>query len=172
MPAAKSMTKGSGPAVASRGKKADSEPSADRETARRFLELLGTMKRYVREELPPFPERGMTEEKFRSLLSLRLLGRSPLKSLAAHDGLSASAQCIMLSRLVAEGFAERANDPGDRRSALYNLTDSGLVLLNAEIARRTDLLYEKLGRLTPKERRDMARAVETLLAGLARLRRA
>jgi len=151
---------------------ADREQQEDRETARHFLELLGAMKRYVREELPPFPERGMSEEKFRSLLSLRFLGRSPLKSLAAHDGLSASAQCIMLNRLVAEGFAQRANDPVDRRSVLYDLTDSGLALLNAEIGRRSDLLCEKLGRLGLKERSRIARAIETLLAALARLRSA
>jgi DNA-binding MarR family transcriptional regulator len=148
----------------------DTVVQADWRTASRFLELLGAMKRYVREELPPFPERGMSEQKFRTLLSLRLLGGSPLKSLAAHDGLSSSAQCIMLNRLVAEGFAERAADPRDRRSVFYALTDSGLVLLNAEIARRTDLLSSRLDRLGMTEKARFARAIETLLKGLARLR--
>jgi DNA-binding MarR family transcriptional regulator len=149
----------------------DNGPQSDRRTASRFLELLGAMKRYAREELPPFPERGMSEEKFRSLLGLRLLGRAPLKSLAAHDGLSASAQCIMLNRLVEEGFAERTADPRDRRSVFYELNDSGLALLNAEIARRTDLLSSSLDRLGKSEKARFARAIETLLAGVAKLRR-
>jgi DNA-binding MarR family transcriptional regulator len=143
---------------------------ADRRTANRFLELLGAMKRYVREELPPFPQRGMSEEKFRSLLGLRLLGRSQLKTLAAHDGLSASAQCIMLNRLVTEGFAERAGDPRDRRNMLYALTDSGLALLNAEIARRTDILTSKLKRLSEREKTRFARGIESVLAGVGKLR--
>ena len=172
VPVSRTKTKRAASANADGEKEADRGRHADFDTARHFLELLGAMKRYVREELPPFPERGMTEEKFRSLLSLRLLGKSPLKTLAANDGLSASAQCIMLNRLVSEGFAQRANDPGDRRSVLYGLTDSGLALLNAEIARRTGLLCDGLGRLTPNERARMAKAIEILLAGIARLRSA
>jgi DNA-binding MarR family transcriptional regulator len=129
------------------------------------------MKRYAREELPPFPDRGMSEEKFRSLLGLRLLRRAPLKSLADHDGLSASAQCIMLNRLVAEGFAERAADPKDRRSVFYELTDSGLVLLNAEIARRTEVLGSRLDRLGKSGKARFARSIETLIADVAKLRR-
>jgi DNA-binding MarR family transcriptional regulator len=144
----------------------------DRRTAGRFLELLGAMKRYVREELPPFPERGMSEEKFRSLLSLRLLGRSPLKSLAEHDGLSSSAKCIMLNRLVEEGFAARADDPRDRRNVFYELTGPGLVLLNAEIDRRSALLGSRLDVLGKGGKARFARAVETLLAGVSKLRSA
>lgn len=143
---------------------------AIRETARRFLELLGEMKQYVRDVLPPFPDRGMSEQKFHSLLSMRLLGRSPLKVLASHDGLSASAKCIMLNRLVEEGFAERTEDPDDRRSVFYELTEAGLSLLNGEIARRTDLLTEGLARLRGAERERLAEAIETLSAGIARLR--
>ncbi len=164
MPEQKEERKGREP------KPADGASETNLETARRFLELLGAMKRYAREELPPFPERSMSEEKFRSLLGLRLLGRSPLKALAAHDGLSASAQCIMLDRLVSEGFARRGSDPDDRRSALYDLTDSGLALLNAEIARRTELLSSRLDRLGEGGKLRFARAIETVIAGVRKLR--
>ena len=128
------------------------------------------MKRYVREELPPFPERGMSEERFRSLLGVRNLERASLKELAAHDGLSASAQCIMMNRLVAEGFARRTADSTDRRVVYYELTESGLVLLNQEIARRTELLGSVLGKLSANERTRIARAVDTLLAAIVKLR--
>lgn len=143
-----------------------------RKTAGRFLELLGAMKRYVREEIPPLPDRGMSEEKFRSLLGLRFLGRSPLKTLAAHDGLSASAQCIMLNRLVDEGYAERTGDAQDRRSTFYALTRPGLDLLKAEIARRTGIVAARMDGLSKAERERFARGIESVFAGLQRLRAA
>lgn len=143
-----------------------------KKTSRRFLELLGAMKRYAREEIPPLPDRGMSDEKFRSLLGLRFLGRSPLKTLAAHDGLSASAQCIMLNRLVDEGYAERTGDPKDRRNAFYELTASGLELLSAEIARRTGLVAARLEGFTRTEREGFAKGIESVFAGLEKLRAA
>jgi DNA-binding MarR family transcriptional regulator len=146
--------------------------AADRRTAGRFLELLGAMKRFAREELRAFPARGMSEERFRTLLSLRLVGRSSLKTLAMQDGLSSSAQCIMLNRLVVEGFAHRAADERDRRRVLYGLTDAGRDLLDQEIARRTDLLSARIGRLKDGEKAGLARAIETLIRGVARLRSA
>lgn len=144
--------------------------AVDERTAVRLLQLLGAMKRFVREQVPPLPTGGMSEEKFRTLLSLKLLGRSPLKRLAAYDGLSASAQCIMLDRLVDEGFADRASDPDDRRRVLYELSHDGLSMLDGEIRRRTAILTGRLGRLARGERSDFGRAVETLLSGLEKMR--
>ncbi len=143
-----------------------------RKTAGRFLELLGAMKRFVREEIPLLPDRGMSDEKFRSLLGLRFLGRSPLKTLAAHDGLSASAQCIMLNRLVDGGYAERTGDPKDRRNAFYEMTPTGRDLLRAEIARRTGIVAAHLEGFTAAERERFARGIESVFAGLEKLRAA
>ena len=140
-----------------------------RSSALRFLELLGAMKRYVREELAPPPERGMSEEKFRSLLGLKALGSGSLKNLAAHDGLSASAQCIMLDRLVAEGFALRSPDPEDRRRVRYELSEEGRSVLRSEIERRSAILTTQLARFSGAERERFAAAVEVLLAALSRM---
>lgn len=141
----------------------------DRRAAVRFLELLGVMKRFVREEFPPFPDRGMSEAKFRTLLSLKWLGRSHLKLLAAHDGLSSAAQCIMLNRLVEQGFAVRGNDPSDRRRALYELSAGGRREVDGEIARRAELLRERFSRFSNRDRAAFARAIEILLAGISKM---
>lgn len=138
-------------------------------TAMRFLELLGAMKRYVREELRPLPERGMSEEKFRSLLGLKALGRSPLKALAAHDGLSPSAQCLMLDRLVDDGFARRSRDHEDRRRVLYELSEQGSAVLGSEIDRRSGILTDRLARLSAEERERFAKAVELLIASIVKI---
>ncbi len=141
----------------------------DREVAGRFLELLGAMKRYVREQLPPPAGGGMSEERFRTLLTLRYHGKGYLKTLAAHDGLSSSALCIMLNRMVEEGFASREGNPDDRRNVSYELTAAGNARLNAEIERRTELVCGALDRLGMPEKKRFADAIETILEGIARL---
>ncbi len=143
---------------------------ADRALARRFLELLGTMKRYVREQLPPSAEEGMSEERFRTFLTLRFYGKGYLRTLAAHDGLSSSALCIMLNRLVEEGFAARTEDAENRRNVFYELTPAGSARLQAELERRTDLIHGHLARLGRDEKARFARAVETILHGVEKLK--
>ncbi len=124
----------------------------DREVAHRFFELMGAMRRYVRDQLPPLAEGGMSEERFRTLVTLRYYGKSYLRTLAAHDGLSSSALCIMLNRMVEEGLAARSEDPGDRRNVNYELTAAGTARLEGELERRTELVRIGLGRMGDAEK--------------------
>jgi len=127
------------------------------------------MKRYVRELLPPLAGDGMSEERFRTLLTLRYYGKGYLKTLAMHDGLSSSALCIMLNRMVGEEFAARTGDPDDRRNVSYELTASGTARLNAEIERRTELVCGALERLEIAEKARFAGAIETILSAISKL---
>ena len=140
----------------------------DRRVAGRFLELLGAMKRCMRERLPA--DGGMTEERFRTLLTLRFYGKGYLRTLAAHDGLSSSALCIMLNRMVEEGLAARAEDPGDRRNVNYELTSGGSARLDAELQRRADAVGEAIGRMAEADKNRFARAIDTVLAGVEKLK--
>lgn len=144
----------------------------NRDVASRFLELLGNMKRYVRERLPPLAEGGVSEERFRTLLTLRYYGKGYLKTLAAHDGLSSSALCIMLNHMVDDGLAARTEDPDDRRNVNYELTAAGSARLEAEFERRAELVRAGLGRMGEAEQVRFARAIETVLAGVEKLKAA
>ena len=128
------------------------------------------MKRYVRERLPPLAEGGMSEERFRTLVTLRYYGKGYLRTLAAHDGLSSSALCIMLNRMVEEGLAARAEDPDDRRNVSYELTNAGSARLEAEFGRRAELVRAGLRRMGEGEKARFARAIETVLAGVEKLK--
>jgi len=143
--------------------------ASDRALAGRFLELLGAMKRYVREQLPPVSGDGMSEERFRTLLTLKYYGKGYLKTLAAHDGVSSSALCVMLNRVVEEGYAVRSEDREDRRNVSYELTAAGTQRLTAEIERRTDLVCAALDRMGEEKKSRFGGAIETLLAGIAEL---
>ena len=144
----------------------------DRAVAGRFLELLGAMKRFVREQLPSSAEEGLSEERFRTLLTLRYYGKGYLKTLASHDGLSSSALCIMLNHTVEEGLAARTEDEEDRRNVSYALTAAGSARLDAEMERRTGLISAALGRMQPAEKARFAEAIDTALSGIAKLGRA
>ena len=146
------------------------QATRDREMASRFLELMGAMKRYVRERLPPLAEGGMSEERFRTLVTHRYYGKGYLRTLAAHDGLSSSALCIMLNRMVEEGLAARAEDTDDRRNVSYELTAAGTARLEGEFERRTELVRIGLGRMGNVEKDRFADAIETVLAGVAKLK--
>jgi MarR family transcriptional regulator, organic hydroperoxide resistance regulator len=141
----------------------------DRLLAERFMELFRSMKRYIREEVAPNSEMRMSEERIRCLAAMRYLGKSRLKSLAAYDGLSTPAQCLMLNQLVQDGLAVRSEDPEDRRNVFYELTQTGLALLDSELARRTDLLCRRLSRLRGTEKVSFAKAVEKVLSGVQKI---
>lgn len=147
------------------------QKARDRELASRFLELLGAMKRYVREHLPSLAGDGMSEERFRTLLTLKYHGKGYLKTLAAYDGVSSSALCIMLNHMVEEGFAARTGDQDDRRNVAYELTDAGAQRLTAEIERRTDHICAALDQMGSDEKSRFGGAIETLLAGIDSLGR-
>lgn len=141
----------------------------DRLVVERFTELVRSLKRFVREDIAPFSEAGLTEERIRCLAAMRCLGKSQLKSLAVYDGLSPSAQCIMLNQLVREGLVTRSDDPEDRRNVFYELTASGRALLSSEMARRTEFFRGRLSRFGSAEKASFARAIEKVLAGLQKL---
>lgn len=144
--------------------------SNDREIAASFLELFRSMKRYVREEFPPFAKKGLSEEKLRCLGALRFLGKSHLKPLAAYDGLSSSSQCIMLNQLVEDGLVARSDDPSDRRNVFYQLTDGGLNAVNAALAMRTGFLCERLRRLGEAEKVRFASALALVISTVDKLK--
>lgn len=143
--------------------------NADRVLAERFMELFRSMKRYIREDVAAASRTGASEGRMRCLAALRFLGKSRLKTLASYDGLSTSAQCLMLNQLVLEGLAARSDDQEDRRNVYYEITRAGLALLNAELARRTDIICGRLRRLAGAEKKDFAKAIDTMLAGVQRL---
>ena len=142
-----------------------SAPS-DREIAASFFELLRSMKRYLRERFPPFPQKGLSEEKLRCLAALRFLGNSHLKSLAAYDGLSPSSQCILLNQLVRDGLVSRRDDPADRRNVYYELTRSGVDLVDAAVTMRIGFLCDRLAGFRKEEKARFARALAIVLSAV------
>ena len=89
--------------------------------------------------------------------TLRRIGRSPctMSELARHKGVGLPTISKSVDMLVRRGWVERWVDKSDRRQTLVRLTAGGRRIL-AECRRRVeDLLEEKLGALSDRQREDL-----------------
>ncbi|WP_108258588.1 MarR family winged helix-turn-helix transcriptional regulator [Mangrovicoccus ximenensis] len=104
------------------------------------LQLITVSRRYRRMMDAVFAEHGLSDA---STLPLRFLIRQDRpyrqKDLAEELDIEGPTLVRVLDTLVAQGFVQRAEDPGDRRAKLVTATDAGRGFL-AALAGRLDLL--------------------------------
>jgi DNA-binding MarR family transcriptional regulator len=72
----------------------------------------------------------------------------------------------LVAGLEASGFVERAAAANDRRSSLISITRQGRSLLRSVRTRKDAFLVQRLGALTPAERKTLERAASLLEAML------
>ncbi len=89
-------------------------------------------------------------------------GPVTMAELAAAEQVRAPTMTRIVDALVADGLAERAADPADRRLVRVAATDQGRALLEAGARRRVRALTDRLGKLAESERRALERGVEIL----------
>jgi DNA-binding MarR family transcriptional regulator len=91
-------------------------------------------------------------------------GSSRLTDLAAHEHVSQPAMTQLISRLEAQGLAERFSDPGDARVANVRVTAAGEALVASRRAARAARLTELMRTLRPAQRSALAAALPALEA--------
>lgn len=69
-----------------------------------------------------------------------------------------------MSKLVRQGFASRAIDPGDRRSAEFRITPKGREYYAAHFAEAREMQVEMLRHLAPDELEKLDAAISKLMA--------
>lgn len=116
-----------------------------------------------------FAEVGLSAGEFDVLASLiQLPDRTSKPSVLARSGmLSPAGMTHRLDLLERAGFVERRPDPDDRRATLVVLTEAGeakaIEAARAHVAAEAELL----GVLSPSERADLRRLLETMLGAHA-----
>jgi DNA-binding MarR family transcriptional regulator len=105
----------------------------------------------------------------RALMLLSAVGESRMSDLAPHLGISLSTLSSLVDRLVESGFAQRHDDPRDRRSVLVSLTDAGAHLLDSMQELGVDHLRQLLVNLDDDEIQTVNNAIELLVAAARRL---
>jgi len=101
----------------------------------------------------------------RLLAALAEFGPASQASLGRRTAMNRSDVVTAVNELVAQGLAERAEDPADRRRNIVTMTPAGA----ARLARLDDVLAgvqdELLAPLSAAERADLVRLLTRLLAG-------
>ena len=101
---------------------------------------------------------------------LRTLSDGPrrITELAELEGLAQPTTTILIKQLEQEGLVQRERRSDDRRVVLVDLTESGLVALEAYRERVTEAIGEYLAEISDEQVDQLAAATETL-AQLVRL---
>ena len=100
--------------------------------------------------------------------ALRILRRGPLTTgrLADELGMSAPALSQLTDRLVRKDLIERRTDEGDRRCVIVALTPKGARLVDDVRARRREVFYGALERLTAPEQEQVFKALSLVVVAL------
>ena len=116
-----------------------------------------------------FAEVGSTEPGFDVLAALRRSGpehRLSAGELARQTLVTTGGLTLRVKRLEREGFVRRERDPEDNRIVYVELTDAGLDLVDRAADVHFSNMSRMLEKLTPEERRDLARLLGRLYESL------
>lgn len=104
---------------------------------------------------------GVTPTQFRSLVVLDGHGQINLNRLAEILDVNASTAMRTIDRLLAAGLVTRAENPGNRREVLLDLTDDGRRLVARVTSRRRREIGRIVTAIPQDERAALVRALRT-----------
>jgi DNA-binding MarR family transcriptional regulator len=105
---------------------------------------------------------GLTPSQRSVLSTLSRHGPVPMSRLAELESISRPAATRITDRLEEKRLVERRPHPDDRRSAMVEITQGGVSLLEEGRRERTAFLARRLAGLPVEERRKLAEAIEVL----------
>ena len=101
-------------------------------------------------------EDTVTLTQFRALVIIASRGPLHLAALADAMGVHPSNATRTCDRLVADGLADRRDNPADRRHLLLTLTDAGRELVDGVMRRRRVAIGQILRSMSPGDRTQLA----------------
>jgi DNA-binding MarR family transcriptional regulator len=128
-----------------------------------IVELMSAMR------TPEFPDAHVTMAQMRVLMLLSAIGEARMSDLAHKLGIAPSTLSSLVDRLVEADFANRREDPRDRRSVLVALAPAGNQMLDQFSELGADALRSLLEQLDPREIVTVTKAIELLVAAARRL---
>lgn len=114
------------------------------ETTRKFHCMAKTVINEYNKTMNPF----LTDKQFHALIYMQNSGKIELKNLSKLMNVSTSSLCILLNKLVDNGYVYREEDKKDRRNTFYDITDNGVKTLEIEKANRFKILDNKIDKLS------------------------
>ncbi len=118
---------------------------------------------------PEFADPHVTMAQMRVLMLLSAMGEARMSDLAHQLGIAPSTLSSLVDRLVEAGFANRRDDPRDRRSVLVALAPGGNRMLDQFNELGADALRSLLEQLNDREIVTVNKAIQLLVAAARRL---
>jgi DNA-binding MarR family transcriptional regulator len=131
------------------------------ETAQRLRQTISRLYRRLR-VTDASADAGLAPARASALLHVDRRGPLRLAELAEAEGLNPTMLSRMVSDLVESGLLERSSDPGDRRAAWVQVSESGADLARRMRSERTQAVLGALDGLSASERRTVLGALPAL----------
>ena len=122
-------------------------------------QVMGAMQEQLQDEDLSFSQMS-------ALHQLRTFAPLSVGGLAERTGLSLPAASHLTDRLVVRGYAQRRENPDDRRAKLLELTERGQQIVDTMDSRFTDAYRVTLQQVNPQAIEAAADAMESLLREL------
>ena len=122
-------------------------------------QVMGAMQEQLQDEDLSFSQMS-------ALHQLRAYAPLSVGGLAERTGLSLPAASHLTDRLVVRGYAQRRENPDDRRAKLLELTERGQQIVDTMDSRFTDAYRVTLQQVNPQAIEAAADAIEALLREL------
>ena len=107
-------------------------------------------------------EKILTERQFFALISIREYKKIELKNLSKKLHVSTSSLCILLNKLVDQGYVYREEDSRDRRNTFYGITEKGQIILKEEIDKLVKILEYRIAVLDEEDRALMFNSLKNI----------
>lgn len=101
----------------------------------------------------------LTDKQFLALGSMVNYDKIELKNLSRDLHVSTSSLCILMNKLVDQGYVYREEDTKDRRNTFYGLTKEGRDILDKEIEKFLSIIDIRIETLDEEEKRRLFAAV-------------
>jgi DNA-binding MarR family transcriptional regulator len=148
------------------------EPETFATTPRALAEEVVELQRLVvRHSLsaPAWSQLQLTMPRLKALFSIACERSPTVGGLARALGVSLPTASTLVEALVAQGYASRREDAGDRRRTLVELTPAGESLVVELREGSSRLLHDSLERLDPEDLAALARGLRALARELTGL---
>lgn len=115
-------------------------------------------------------DKSLTEKQFFALSELKRHNKVELKNLSTQLHVSTSSLCILLNKLVEKGYVYREEDKRDRRNTFYGLTKEGLKLFDEQVSKFTDIIDERINKLSTVDKNKLLICMEDLKEIIVKMR--
>lgn len=102
----------------------------------------------------------LTKKQFFTLLEIQKHEKIELKNLSRELYVSTSSLCILLNKLVEQGYVYREEDTKDRRNTFYGITEKGDEIINIEIDKFMNIINDKIDKLHLDKKKELEKSLQ------------